>query len=186
MPQRPRFVATSSPSSATSKMNSDSIRCTPSRAEQLNPVGPSSVMPVWSYASAENAASIAARVDGIDAPGSPAWIVLRTEPAEMFTPICSATLASRSAYVGVDSKTVAPTSSMLRTRCSLLIDPPETHSAPTRCAPPNADQNPMNGPNENAKKTRSEAVTPAAAYTCSAQILSHHSHESSVSSHRSG
>src|SRR5256884_4291256 len=46
-PQRPRLVATSSPSTS-SKTNSDSIRWTPSRWAQLTPVGPSSVIPVWS------------------------------------------------------------------------------------------------------------------------------------------
>ena len=44
----------------------------------------------------------------------------------------------------------------------------------------------MNGPKENAKNTRSRAVTPAAPYTWSAQIRSHQSHDSAVSSHRSG
>src|SRR4029077_20730092 len=97
-----------------------------------------------------------------------------------------ATSASRRAYVGVDSSTVAPTSAMLRARCSLVIAPPEMHSAPSRCAPPKADQKPTNGPNEKAKNTRSAAVTPAAAYTCSAQIRSHHSHEADGSSRRRG
>ena len=61
-----------------------------------------------------------------------------------------------------DRRTVAPTSSMVRNLCSLVIAPPEIHSAPNCCAPPNADQKPMNGPNEKAKKTRSAAVTFAA------------------------
>ena len=143
-------------------------------------------MPVWSNETAEYAASIAARVAGIDAPGSPAWMVVRIDAAETLTPISRATSARRSAYVGVHSSTVAPRSSMFRTRCSLVIAPPEMHSAPRRSAPPNADQNPMNGPKEKAKKTRSAAVTPAAPYTCSAQIRVHHSHESAVSSQRKG
>src|SRR5207253_6889079 len=106
--------------------------------------------------------------------------------AETLTPICLATSASRSAYVGVDSRTVAPMSSMLRTRCSLVIAPPEMQSAPSRWAPSNADQKPMKGPNENAKNKRSVEVTPAARYTWPAQIRIHQSQESSVSSHLSG
>src|SRR5690349_11012350 len=75
---------------------------------------------------------------------------------------------------------------MLRTRCSLVIAPPEMHIAPSLSAPPNADQKPMNGPKENAKKTRSAAVTPAARYTWSDQMPVHHTHDSAVSSQRSG
>src|SRR6266571_4534887 len=75
---------------------------------------------------------------------------------------------------------------MLRNRCSLVMAPPEMQSAPSRWAPPNADQNPMNGPNEKAKKMRSAAVTPAAGYTCSDHMRSHHSHDSAVSSQRRG
>src|ERR1700730_5069178 len=101
-------------------------------------------------------------------------------------PSSLATSANRNAYVGVESSTVAPTSIMLRNLCSLVIAPPEMVSAPNRCAPPNADQKPMNGPNEKARKTRSPAFTPAARSTSSAQIRSHHSHDSTVSSHRRG
>src|SRR5439155_4779399 len=162
MPHRPRFVATSSPSSVTSKMNSDSIRCTPSRAEQLNPVGPSSVIPVRSNAEADHAASMAPLVSGIEAPGSPAWIVTRTDDSARSTLMPRATSARRSAYVGVDRSTVAPRSRMVRTRCSLVIEPPDLQSAPSLSATPEADQDPMNGPNEKARNTRSAGVTDAA------------------------
>ena len=60
-----------------SKMNSDSKRCTPSRWLQETPVGPSSVIPVWSKAWPPSADSIAARVEGMLAPGSPAWMLRR-------------------------------------------------------------------------------------------------------------
>ena len=75
---------------------------------------------------------------------------------------------------------------MVCTRCSLVMAPPEMHREPRRSAPLNADQNPRNGPNENAQNTRSAPVTPAARYTCSAQIRAHQSHEPAVSSQRSG
>jgi len=39
--------------------------------------------------------------------------------------------------------------------------PPESASAPSSSAPPKADQKPMKGPNEKARKTRSAALTPA-------------------------
>ena len=51
---------------------------------------------------------------------------------------------------------------MVRTRCSLVMEPPDMQSAPSLSAPPNADQNPMNGPNEKARNTRSAGVTDAA------------------------
>jgi hypothetical protein len=44
----------------------------------------------------------------------------------------------------------------------VVIAPPVRQSAPSRSAPAKADQKPTNGPNENAKKMRSAAVTPAA------------------------
>ena len=73
-----------------------------------------------------------------------------------------ATSARRSAYVGVDSRTVAPSSDMVRILCSVVIAPPEMTRAPSRSAPPNAVQKPMKGPKEKAKNNRSVAVTPAA------------------------
>ena len=146
-------------------MNSDSMTWMPSRCEQLCPVGPTSVIPVWSKHEAPYADSIAARVAGMLAPGSPAWIVTRNGDKARSTPRPRPTSAIRSAYVGVESSTVASRSRRLRTRCSVVIPAPESASAPNRSAPPNADQNPMKGPNENAKKIRSPLPTPAARYT---------------------
>src|SRR5438477_11093920 len=120
------------------------------------------------------------------APGSPAWMVTRSADDARSAPSSRATSTIRSAYVGVDSSTVASSSMTLRTRCSVLIPAPEMASAPSRSAPPNADQNPMNGPNENAKKTRSPGPKPAARYTWSDQMDSHQAHDSGVSSQRSG
>src|SRR5258708_38228574 len=121
---------------------------------------------------------MATRDEGMLAPASPAWIVTLTPSDATSTPTSRARDAMRSAYVGVASSTVAPTSRMFRTRCSVVIAPPEIASAPTRSAPANADQKPINGPNENAKNTRSDDVTPAARYTWSDQIRNHHSHDS--------
>jgi hypothetical protein len=73
-----------------------------------------------------------------------------------------------------------------RARCSVLMAPPGITSAPSCSAPAKADQKPMKGPNEKARKTRSRAPTPAALYTCSAQIRRHHPQDSAVSSQRSG
>jgi len=64
--------------------------------------------------------------------------------------------------------------------------PPAIAIAPSRSAPPKADQKPMKGPKEKARKIRSVAPTPAAPYTWSAQIRRHQSHDSAVSSQRSG
>ena len=44
----------------------------------------------------------------------------------------------------------------------------------------------MKGPKEKAQRTLSRRPTPAARKTCSAQIRSHHSQDSAVSSQRSG
>src|ERR1700716_3990114 len=75
---------------------------------------------------------------------------------------------------------------MARARCSVVIAPPEIAIAPIRSAPQKADQKPMKGPKEKAQKTRSPGPTPAAGKTCSAQMRSHHSHDSAVSSQRIG
>src|ERR1700687_2249499 len=50
-------------------MNSDSIKWIPSLCDQLTPVGPSSVMPVWSKHVALYASSMAALVPGALRPG---------------------------------------------------------------------------------------------------------------------
>ena len=78
-------------------MNSDSMRCIPSRCAQLCPVGPSSVIPVWSNDVAEYAASIASRVDGMLAPGSPAWMVTLISEVARSNPSSPARRAIRSA-----------------------------------------------------------------------------------------
>jgi hypothetical protein len=80
---------------------------------------------------------------------------------ERSIPLLCATSASRMAYVGVEQRTVALRSIIVRSRCSVVIAPPGMTIAPNRSAPPKADQNPMNGPKENAKKTRSSWRTPA-------------------------
>ena len=59
-------------------------------------------------------------------------------------------------------RTLAPVATIAATRSPVDIAPPVMQSDPSASAPANADQKPMNGPNENAKKTRSAAVTPAA------------------------
>jgi hypothetical protein len=51
---------------------------------------------------------------------------------------------------------------MARNLAALLKPPPGMLKAPSASPASNASQKPMNGPNENAKKTRSFAATPAA------------------------
>ena len=63
--------------------------------------------------------------------------------------------------------------------------PPEIDNAPMKRAASNADQNPMNGPNENAKNTVSFAVTPAPRYT-GIQQRANHAQLLSVSNQRKG
>src|SRR6202022_183245 len=79
-----------------------------------------------------------------------------------------------------------PRAAIRRALCSVVIAPPEIAIAPIRSAPQKADQNPMKGPKEKAQKIRSPGPTPAAGKTYSAQIRSHHSQDSAVSSQRSG
>ena len=62
----------------------------------------------------------------------------------------------------MQSSTVASVSTIAATRSRVDIAPPVMHIAPSSSAPAKADQKPTNGPNENAKKIRSAAVTPAA------------------------
>src|SRR5260370_37584974 len=93
---------------------------------------------------------------------------------------------SRIAYVGVEQRTVARSSSMVRSRCSVVIAPPGMTSAPNRSAPENADQKPIKGPKEEAKKTRSRGSTPAEREMWSTQIRIHQAQDSEVSSERSG
>ena len=100
-------------------------------------------------------------------------------------PSSRAASPKRSAYVGVHMSTVASVATIAATRSVVVIAPPVRHIAPRRSAPANADQNPTNGPNENAKKMRSRAVTPAARYI-GCQHSRHHSHDSAVSRTRSG
>src|SRR5439155_27240197 len=135
---------------------------TPSLALQLNPVGPISVVPVWSNDVTPKASSIRDRIAGIDAPGSPAWIETRSADRERSTPSSRATSARRSAYVGVHTRTVAWVAMSASSRSLEDIAPPEIARAPRCSAPAKADQNPTNGPKEKQKNRRSPAVTPAA------------------------
>jgi hypothetical protein len=64
--------------------------------------------------------------------------------------------------VGVHISTVASVATIAATRSLVDIAPPLRHSAPSCSAPAKADQKPTNGPNENAKNTRSAGTTPAA------------------------
>ncbi len=148
-------------SSRISKTNSDSNRWTPSRAEHETPVGPSSVIPVWSKQRAPNDRSMRSRVAGTLAPGSPACTVIRMSLAARSIPAACAASAMRIAYVGVEQSTVVRSSIMVRNRCSVVIAPPGMTSAPRRSAPENADQKPIKGPKEKAKKIRSFGSTPA-------------------------
>src|SRR5205809_2260905 len=74
---------------------------------------------------------------------------------------------------------------MKRSRALVLIPPAGRHSAPMRAAASNAVQNPRNGPNENAKHTRSLGLSPAAPKMYD-QLRTIHSQLSGVSSQRNG
>jgi hypothetical protein len=65
------------------------------------------------------------------------------------------------------------------------MEPPGKQKHPSRNTASNADQNPMKGPNENAKKNLSCRVTPAAEKICS-QFPTMWSQLSRVSSQRMG
>src|ERR1700694_169534 len=67
---------------------------------------------------------------------------------------------------------------MVRSRCSVVIAPPGMTSAPRRSAPEKADQKPMNGPKEKAKKTRACGCRPADREMWSAQIRTHQAQDS--------
>ena len=85
----------------------------------------------------------------------------------------------------MQKRAVQPVSSKMRSRREESAPPPGTVSAPRRETASNADQKPMNGANEKAKKARSAPVTPQASSTL-AQQQSHHSQLSAVSRMRSG
>src|SRR5690349_14366378 len=70
-------------------------------------------------------------------------------------------------------------------RARLDIDPPGKQKQRRRKTASNADQNPRNGPKENAKKNRSWEVTPAAPRIWT-QFCTMQSQLSAVSSHRIG
>ena len=63
----------------------------------------------------------------------------------------------------MQQSTVACRSRITCTRWMVVMAPPGIAIAPSRCEPPNADQKPMKGPKEKAKKIRSSRVTPAGA-----------------------
>ena len=118
-------------------------------------------------------------------PGSPATTIVRTGDLARSMPSSLATSARRRAYVGVQQRTLAPWVKMARNLASLLKPPPGMLNAPSASLASNASQKPMNGPNENAKKIRSAALTPAAR-KMSLQFSIIHCQLSGVSSQRNG
>ena len=118
-------------------------------------------------------------------PGSPATTIVRTGDLARSMPSSLATSARRRAYVGVQQRTLAPWVKMARNLAALLKPPPGMLKAPSASPASNASQKPMNGPNENAKKTRSAALTPAAR-KMSLQFSIIHCQLSGVSSQRNG
>ena len=72
-----------------------------------------------------------------------------------------------------------------RSRAGLVIPPPAMQRNPASVAASNPVQNPRNGPNEKGKKILSRAVSPMNG-KLTRQQPSSHSHDSGVSSHRSG
>src|SRR6266852_88120 len=126
-----------------------------------------------------------ARTAGIPAPGSPACTVVRTPRRSRATPRSRAISARCSAYEGVQHTAVAPRVSMAASRCAESCPPPGIARAPRARAPSNPAQNPTNSPNENGKKMRSPGPRLAPRNT-NPQQRAHHSHDSCVSSQRSG
>ena len=80
---------------------------------------------------------------------------------------------------------VAPSACMAASRVAESAPPPGMASAPSARAPSKPAQKPMNSPNENGKYTRSAGPRPAPAST-NRQQCTHQSHETCVSSQRSG
>ena len=97
----------------------------------------------------------------------------------------SATSARRNAYVGVQHRTFALLSRIIRNRATLLSPPPGKQRQLNRSADSNASQKPRNGPKEKANITRSPAPT-FAARKISDQLSIIASQLSGVSSQRNG
>ena len=67
----------------------------------------------------------------------------------------------RNAYVGVQQTTVASFAKRCSSRADVVIPPAGRQKLPNSVAASKAAQKPTNGPNENGKKIRSDAVTSA-------------------------